>query len=136
MKKLRDNKFITLGAIIALLIGTFVYSYVGWENCSLNNLCNSNTFYSFYVPLYYGTLMLLTFFTFFLFLPFHYFKKWILYIFPLGFLISCVAVQDNLRPGGGMFEPPIHFLIYGLTIIFWIITLIFCAVLWWKGRTK
>lgn len=136
MKTLLLNKFLVLGIFISSLLLVYVYSYLGWESCSVTPSCSADNVYGYYIPLYYSALSFLTFFIFFLFLPFRYFKKWVVWVLPIISLIYYMLVKNNLNPGGGMFEPPIHFLIYGLTIIFWIITILFCVFIWWQGRGK
>lgn len=134
MKTLLRNKFFILGSIILLFIGLFIFASAQWNYCIETRLCTYNAVDSYYRPFYYASLSLLTFFVFFLFLPFRYFKQWLIWIFSWGIILSYSLVKHNLQPGGSMFEPPANRLVVILAIIFWIITILFCLILWSKER--
>lgn len=134
MKKLVKNKFIVLGVSISFLAALFLFASTQWSYCIETRMCGFNDVNFYYRPFYYASLSLLTFFIFFLFLPFRYFKHWLIWVFSWGLITSYLLVRHNLQPGGGMFEPPANRLIVILAIAFWIITILFCVVLWWRGR--
>lgn len=88
-------------------------------------------------PLYYASLALLTFFTFFLFLPFHYFKKWLAWIFSWGIVVATAGVIAHLnRPGSGPLPIFVQHIIFLQTLFFWVLTLVLCVVVWFRGRRK
>ncbi len=139
MNKLIKNKFFILGTIISLLGLLFLFASTQWNYCIETRLCGSNAVQYYYRPFYYASLSLMTFFSFFLFLPFRYFKHWLIWVFSWGIVASFAVVYDNLHNLEGLFGPfPIFAreIIIMLTVIFWIITILFCAVLWWRGRNR
>jgi len=134
MKKLINNKFFIIGSIISLLGILFFFSSTQWNYCIETRLCGFNAIEYYYRPFYYASLSLMTFFIFFLFLSSRYFKQWLIWIFSWGFITCYILVTVNLQPGGGIFEPSADRLIVMQAVIFWIITLLFCIFLWWRGQ--
>ena len=122
-------------ALVFLLLPIFIHYY--WQTVCIGGGCSYALMDRVLDPVFYASISLLTFFTFFLFLPFWYFKKWLIWIFSWGIIIAFIGVQANLdRPGSGPFPIFTREIIILQTIFFWILTLIFCAILWWRERKQ
>lgn len=130
---LNRNLLIRLYLILFIFI---IFSLVGfyWQINCVGGGCSYYLMDKILDPLYYASLSLLTFFIFFLFLPFHYLKQWLNWIFSWGIIVSFAIVYANLHGEGSTLPIFARETIIILTVIFWIITLLFCIFLWWRGR--
>jgi len=135
MKKLLNRDRLYRGLPIFFLVIVFFWTSYYWENVCVGGGCSYELMDSVLDPLYYASLSLLTFFTFFLFLPFRYFKQWLIWVFSWGIVVSYILVQSNIQGSGPLpiFAREVIIILSGF---FWLITLLFCAFLWWWGREK
>ena len=137
MKEEFKSKLLTLFPISLFLLGVYIFSFYMWNMCIDTGTCPSGMVQNYYRPVYYASLSLFSFSLFFIFLPYRYFKKWLVWIFLWGFPLAFIGVLSHLdSPSGNLAFPfATREIIILQTIFFWILTLIFCAVLWWRERT-
>ncbi len=120
---------------IFVLLATTVSVHYYWKIVCIGGGCSYALMDRVLDPIFYASLSLLTFFTFFLFLPYRYFRQWLFWVFSWGIVVAFLGVQANLdRPGSGPFPIFAREIIILQTVFFWIVTLVFCAVLWWRER--
>ncbi len=85
MGKIKNAKFQITGLVIS--IGLYLWSQYEWSKCPEID-CPESFIDHWLHPVESGSLFLIGFFTLFLILPSHYFKKWLKYIFSWGFPLS------------------------------------------------
>lgn len=139
MNKLINRSTIFPLSLVLLTFGVYLTIELYWRVVCVGGGCSYDLMDKILDPIYYTSLSLLTFFTLFLFLPSSYFKQWLIWIFSWGIVASFAIVYNSLHSLEGLFGPfPIFAreIIIMLTVIFWIITILFCAVLWWRGRRE
>ena len=138
MKQDYKSKLTIFIPTLLFLLGICVFTFHMWNMCIETGTCSSGVVHYYYRPLFYASVSLLTFFTLFLFLPFRYFKKWLIWIFSWGIIVSFIGVLSHLdSPSVGPASPfATREIIILQTIFFWILTLIFCAILWWRERKQ
>jgi len=134
MKKLLNRNLLIRLYLILFIFIIFLLVGFYWQINCVDGGCSYYLMDKILDPLYYASLSLLTFFIFFLFLPFHYFKQWLNWIFSWGIIASFAIVYANLHGEGSPLPIFARETIIILTVIFWIITLLFCIFLWWRGR--
>lgn len=137
MNKLINKSTFFRLSLVLLTFGVYLAIELYWRTVCVGGGCNYDLMDKILDPIYYASLSLLTFFTFFLFLPVRYFKQWLIWIFSWGIIVAFAVVYNSLHSLEGLFGPfPIFAreIIIMLTAAFWIITILFCVVLWWRGR--
>jgi len=135
MKKHFNNK-LTIVVLLMLQTLVFVSSYLIWNFCLDGGDCKHRIVNSILRPLYYSSLALIGYFTFFIFLPSRYFWLWLTWIFSWGFPVSVLIVLQNIDSGGGVFPIYAREVIILLSAFFAVVTGIFLAIVYWRSHKK
>lgn len=127
--------------LVLIISGVFfasvaVFTWFYWQFCIDGGSCQYKLVDHWLRPLYYASLSLLGFTIFFLFLPMRYFWRWLIFIFSWGFPLSTVLVIERLGPLTGPLPIFARETIIILSVLFGILTLIFCgAMFWYEQKT-
>lgn len=131
IKTLQDKKVILLILLLCLIVG-FVTTIYYKQVCSTGT-CSYNQIKNLLIPLELGSYILCIFFTFFLFLPTHYFTSWFKYIFswafPLTVYLTYITVGSSSVPAYGKVD-----VVRFWGIVFAGITLLFVLYRYFKMR--
>lgn len=123
---------INTGAVVLFSVGfaTFVVLNVFWSDICVSLDCSAYTMDAYLAPLREAGLVLATISLPFVFLPFHYFKSWILYLLPLMFLITLAAISNIDPNSGNMFNATREEAMNDFVFQWGIATLVFVLYCW------
>ena len=132
LNKLKE-KFVLL-VLMFVAVGFFTWVQMKWKTCPVID-CSHNLIDNFLRTIGPGSIYLIGYFTIFLFLPDHYFKSWLRYVFSWGFplvvYLTYITTGSSSIPAYGK-EDVVRF--WG--VAFAVITLLFIAYRFVRLRKK